>query len=192
MGYPRTFPFQPRPTYLIDGPQITAWTIRLALLGLMACLMLRMVRPWWAVGAGTQRAIWTAACLLFLAHIAAGMHYYHGWSNAAAYADTAQQTYDKLGVRFGGGIYVNHFMAVLWVADVLWWWISPQSYARRSPRYEQWLIGFFLFIAFNGLIVFKEGPLRIAGVVGFTVLGIVWLAVHFLPTPRPQLAESPE
>lgn len=174
----------------MDGPQITAWTIRLALMGLMGSIVLRMVRPWWAISVGAQRVIWTIACGLFLAHIAAGMHYYHDWSNAAAYADTAQQTYDKLGVRFGGGIYVNHLMAVLWAADVLWWWLAPQSYSRRSPLWEQILIGFFLFIAFNGLVVFKDGPLRVAGLIGFTVLGLVWLVVTFLPAPRPELAES--
>jgi len=174
----------------MDGPEITAWTIRLALLALLASIVLRMVRPWWAAGERFQRAIWTVAWGLFLAHIAAGMHYYHGWSNADAYADTAQQTYEKLGVRFGGGIYVNHLMAVLWTADVLWWWIAPASYARRSPRWEQTLVGFFLFIAFNGLVVFKDGPLRVAGLIGFAVLGIVWLAVTILPTPRAALAET--
>ncbi len=174
----------------MDGPQITAWTIRLALIGLTAIVVLRMVRPWWPIGVATQRAIWTGACLLFLAHIAAGMHYYHDWSNAAAYADTAQQTYEKLGVRFGGGIYVNHLMAVLWVADVAWWWMAPHSYSVRSPRWEQLLVGFFLFIAFNGLIVFKDGPLRIAGLIGFAVLGLVWLTVTLLPAPTTQLAET--
>ena len=174
----------------MDGPQITAWTIRLALLVLMACLVLRMTRPWLAISTGFQRAMWTLGCGLFLAHIAAGMHYYHGWSNAAAYADTAQQTYEKLGVRFGGGIYVNHFMAVLWACDVLWWWLAPQSYARRSPRWEQAIVGFFLFIAFNGLIVFKDGPLRMAGLIGFAVLGLIWLTVTFVPAPKAKLAES--
>lgn len=174
----------------MDGAQITAWTIRLALLGLTASIVLHMVRPWWPLSMGAKRAIWTAACGLFLAHIAAGMHYYHDWSNAAAYADTAQQTYDKLGVRFGGGIYVNHFMAVVWVADVLWWWIAPKSYSLRSPRWEQWIVGFFLFIAFNGLIVFKEGPLRIAGIIGFAVLAILWLTVTLLPTPQAKLADT--
>ncbi|MBA2114245.1 hypothetical protein [Bremerella alba] len=176
----------------MDGPQITAWTIRLALLALTASIVLRMVRPWVAVTVGWQRAIWTTACGLFLAHIAAGMHYYHDWSNAQAYADTAQQTFDKLGVRFGGGIYVNHLMAILWSMDVVWWWIAPKSYAGRSPRWEQWLIGFLLFIAFNGLIVFKEGPLRIAGLIGFSVLGLIWLLVTVLPAPRAKLAESPD
>jgi len=176
----------------MDGAETTAWTIRLALLTLMASMVLRMVRPWWPLSPGIQRIIWTAACGLFLAHIAAGMHYYHGWSNADAYADTAQQTYDKLGVRFGGGIYVNHLMAILWVADVLWWWIAPRRYAVRSPRWEQAIVGFFLFIAFNGLIVFKEGPLRIAGVIGFAVLGLVWLTVTLLPTPNAPLSESSE
>ncbi len=176
----------------MDGPLITAWTIRLALLVLMASLVLRIVRPWWPISSPVQRAIWTIACGLFLAHIAAGMHYYHNWSNADAYADTAQQTYEKLGVRFGGGVYVNHLMAVVWVADVLWWWVFPRSYSSRNPLWERWIVGFFLFIAFNGLVVFKEGMLRLAGVIGFAILGLLWLSVRTVQTRSASLAENKE
>lgn len=113
------------------------------------------------------------------------MHFYHEWDHGQAYEDTAQQTYQTLGVRFGGGIYVNHLMAIVWGGDVLWWWIAPKAYAARSPRWDQAIIGFFLFIAFNGLVVFKEGPLRIAGMIGFSGIAIIGLVLWLLaPTGR--------
>lgn len=162
----------------MDGPLITAWTIRIALLLLLASVLLRMVCPGWGVSEGALRGIWTAGCLVFLAHIAAGMHFYHQWDHHHAYEETAQQTYDTLGVRFGGGIYVNHLMAILWLGDVLWWWLAPRSYRQRSPYWGQAIVGFFLFIAFNGLVVFKQGTLRIAGLVGFSILALTWLVVQ--------------
>ncbi|MBI1248900.1 hypothetical protein GC197_13795 [bacterium] len=176
----------------MDGPFLTAWTIRLALLVLAASLLLRMIRPWWAVSDGVRRGIWTLGCGLFLAHIVAGMQFYHHWDHGHAYAETARQTYETLGVHFGGGIYVNHLMAIVWTVDVLWWWLFPRSYQTRSSRWEQWIVGFFLFIAFNGLVVFKEGPLRIAGLIGFTLLGLSWLAVCLAPHPKQPLVKSTE
>lgn len=174
----------------MDGPLITAWTIRIALLALLASLLLRMAWPWWQVSEMTRRVVWTAGCLVFLAHIAAGMDFYHHWDHGHAYEATAQQTEDTLGIRFGGGIYVNHLMAIVWTGDVLWWWLAPASYRQRSPRWEQIIVGFFLFIAFNGLVVFKEGGLRIAGILGFSVLAITWLALHFVTKPARSLAET--
>ncbi|RCS50641.1 hypothetical protein DTL42_11095 [Bremerella cremea] len=167
----------------MDGPLITAWTIRIALLLLLACLLLRMTRPWWSVSEATLRGVWTAGCLVFLAHIAAGMHFYHQWDHRHAYEETAQQTYDTLGIRFGGGIYVNHLMAIVWTGDVLWWWLAPQVYRQRRPLWGQMIVGFFLFIAFNGLVVFKEGSLRLAGLVGFGVLTLAWLVVQVRGKP---------
>lgn len=175
---------------LMDGPLITAWTIRIALLALLASLLLRMAEPWWSVSDATRRAVWTAGCLVFLAHIAAGMHFYHHWDHSLAYEATAQQTYDALGIPFGGGIYVNHLMAIAWVSDMLWWWLAPVSYRQRGQIWEQIIVGFFLFIAFNGLVVFKEGGLRIAGIMGFGVLVTTWLALHFVNKPARTLAET--
>ncbi|GAA4434997.1 hypothetical protein [Bremerella cremea] len=170
----------------MDGPLITAWTIRLALIAMASSLVLRMVHPWCPLSEGFRRGIWTAGCALFLAHIAAGMQFYHHWNHQHAYAETARQTYEVLGVRFGGGIYVNHLMAIVWLADTVWWWVAPQAYRRRSPWWERGMIGFFLFIAFNGLVVFKSGGLRIAGILGFVLLAVVWgMTRHWSPAVVP-------
>ena len=174
---------------LIDGPFLTAWTIRLALLVLAGSLLLRLVEPLWPCPWRIRRNVWTVGCGLFLLQIAAGMHFYHAWSHAHAYTETALQTEALLGVRFGGGIYFNHLMALLWTGDVLWWWLAPTRYALRGPRWEQAMVGYFLFIAFNGLVVFKEGMLRWAGLLGLAILLLAWIALPLLGR-LPRLADA--
>ena len=110
---------------------------------------------------------WSAGLCVYLAHVAAAFHYYHDWSHAAAYADTARQTEDVFGVNWGGGIYFNYGFTAVWLEDTLWWWLAPGSFQRR-PRYVDATIrAFFLFMIFNAAVVFPTGLSRWVG------LGIV-------------------
>ncbi|MFI4876403.1 MAG: hypothetical protein ACIALR_13720, partial [Blastopirellula sp. JB062] len=143
------------------GDGLTRWTIRAAILLLAICCAGRQLAGADAAWRKLERALWPLGCLLFLAHIAAGMHYFHHWSHQAAYADTAEQTEALLGVAWGEGIYVNYLMAIVWSADALWLVFAPEAYRKRSPWIEGGVLGFFLFIAFNGTVVFKSGWLRI-------------------------------
>jgi len=167
----------------MDGPGITAWTIRIAMILFVSVLGLRISEAWLAPKQRTKRIIWTLGCLLFLTHIAAGMHFYHGWNHTHAYDATAEQTHETIGVRFGGGIYVNHAMAIVWVLDVLWSWITPKSYIGRSPGWNYVIVGFFLFIAVNGFVIFKSGLLRWSGLLVLTLLLIAW-CISFAGTRR--------
>src|SRR5438552_1815233 len=80
------------------------------------------------------RWMWTFGCAFFLAHVVCAFSYYHDWSHAAAYRETARQTAEMTGLRWGGGIFLNYLFAVAWLADVLWWWLAPGSFAQR-PRW---------------------------------------------------------
>jgi hypothetical protein len=68
------------------------------------------------------RLAWTAACLLLVVHAALAFHFYHGWSHAAAYRDTARQTSEVFGYDWGGGLYVNYLLIAAWALDVGYWW----------------------------------------------------------------------
>lgn len=143
---------------------LTHWTIRLALALYVAFVAGRLAvpdRPWWR---RIERPVWTLACLSFLCHLAAAMHYYHGWSNAAAVLDTAEQTERLLGYRFGEGIYFSYAFAALWAMDVAWWWIRPDSYLHRNRLLSIVIHAYLLFIVFNGAIVFETGPTRWLGI----------------------------
>jgi len=60
--------------------------------------------------------------------------------------------------------------AVVWMADVISWWMRPDRYAQRQPCIDWSIQGFLIFIAFNGLIVFKAGATRWAALVAVLLL----------------------
>jgi hypothetical protein len=188
------------------GPLLTSWTIRLALLGYALYITLLLTRT-----GRTQphlgRAIWTAACILFLVHVACAFHFYHHWSHSAAWQKTADETEQLLGVPFGDGIYFSYAFLILWVLDVLWLW-TPGSPSFRSapaatpvpaihrasamtPRWRLAVHGFLLFIALNGAIVFESGVTRLVGIpVALALAGLaVRQAVNTCP-PEKTIATS--
>jgi hypothetical protein len=102
------------------------------------------------------RWAWTAGCALFLAHLALAFHFRHHWSHADAVAHTAERTKAVVGISWGGGIYFNHAFAVLWVADVVWWWIRAARH-QPTPAAVYWTVhAIFAFMFFNATVVF--GP----------------------------------
>ncbi len=161
------------------GELLTRWTIRVALALYAAALAgnlwygpLQQLQPahrW----PGVSRLLWTLACALLLAHMAAAFHYYHHWNHADAAAETARQTQQRIGVAFAGGIYFNYALALLWLADCTWWWIAPAAYVRRPVWITSGLHAYMLLIAFNGAVVFEVGPTRWWGVVVCVLLAML-------------------
>ena len=123
-----------------------------------------------ASGAG-RGGVWTIACALFLAHVACAFHFYHHWSHAEAFTNTALRTGELIGWEFGAGIYFSYGFSLLWAADVLWWWLRPISYAARPWWLSGAIHAYLFFIAFNGAVVFEDGPTRWFGIV--VSLGLV-------------------
>jgi hypothetical protein len=54
------------------------------------------------------RLAWTTGCVALLAHFACAFNYYHAWSQASAYGETARQTAEVFGVNWGGGLFINY------------------------------------------------------------------------------------
>ena len=107
----------------------------------------------------------TAGCAAFLAHVATAFHFYHHWSHAAAYADTARQTAEFSGWNWGGGLYINYAFALVWLGEVVWAWANPNS-DRERPNWMTWTVrGFFLFMMLNGAVVFVRGGMKWFGFV---------------------------
>ncbi len=157
---------------------LISWTIRLALAAFLACLVGWTLRARWA-SSWQGRLVWTVGLIAFLAHLWAAFEYKLHWSQTEALSHTADGTEELMGFRFGQGIYFSYFFAVLWTADVAWSWISPASYVRRPAWLGGIIIGYLVFIAFHGSIVFEGGPVRIVGSIGCVVLvalaGRQWL-----------------
>ena len=125
------------------------------------------------------RVAWTAGCGALLTHFISGFHFFHSWSHASAYADTARQTAEVIKINWGGGLFINYAVASLWFADVAWWWFAGLDAYRRRP----WLItllwhGFLIFILFNATVVFKDGWVRWVGLFVCVILVVSWYSIR--------------
>jgi len=112
------------------------------------------------------RVVWTIACASLIAHFISAFQFYHGWSHAAAYEDTARQTHELFGLNWGGGLFINYALLIAWMIDIAWWWRDGlNSYRQRPwPLVIAWH-GLLIFIIFNATVVFGDGIVRWIGLV---------------------------
>jgi hypothetical protein len=156
----------------MTGEAFTVWSVRLATLLYVSALALRLAARdsramQWA------RIMWTAGFVCYLAHVYGAFEFFHGWSHAAAYADTARQTAEQFGLNWGGGLYFNYVFTVVWAADVIWWWRGVERYEKRPLWISLAIQGFLGFMFFNGAVVFAAGFSRWLGIIAIPPL--VWL-----------------
>lgn len=122
------------------------------------------------------RWLWTTSFLLFVVHVLSSFHFVHHWSHQQAYLATATETRKLMGVEFGAGVYFNYLFLLGWAIHVWFTW-RPQLQENAWVRLLLRLIFvYMLFIAFNGVVVFKSGWLRALGVTAtFAVISaVVW------------------
>lgn len=139
------------------GAFATRLFVWVALLGYSVAFVLqtRGHRLRWA------RIVWVAGAVAFVLHVVCAFQFFHGWSHAAALADTARQTKELTGFDSGSGLYLNYLFAVTWLVDAAWWLrVGKDRYCRRNPWVTWSLHAFFLFMFINGAIVFGKGPVR--------------------------------
>ncbi len=118
------------------------------------------------------RWLWTASATLMLVHSLAAFGAFYNWSHATARLATARQTEAAIGIPAGVGLYVNYALLAIFSADVLWSWLRPDRYQRRSPVLDAFIRGFIFFMFLNGAVVFADGLMRIVGIVA--VLAVVF------------------
>jgi hypothetical protein len=124
------------------------------------------------------RLAWTIGGAALVAHILSAYHFYHAWSQASAYRDTARQTAEVVRINWGGGLFINYAVASLWAADVAWWWFAGLgAYRRRSWWITLLWHGFLLFIIFNATVVFKDGMTRWLGLLVSLTLFLSWVSI---------------
>lgn len=159
------------------GELTVVWTIRAAL-ACCAVAAVEFLRDRQTANRQPARLWWTAGFVLYLVHIAAAFQFVHHWSHAAAYRHTAQQTYDKIGIEWGGGLYFNYAFTMAWLVDVMLLW--TQGPFRTG--YAQWLrlvwYTFFVFMVINATVVFGSGPVRWLSLATLVVLG-AWAFVRY-------------
>jgi hypothetical protein len=159
-----------------SGELLTRSTVGIAILAYTAGAAIFATgrrRDQWA------RLVWTTGCAALLAHFACAFNYYHAWSHASAYSETARQTAAVLGINWGGGLFINYTVALGWLTDVVWWWFAGLSSYRRRP----WLVtliwhSFLIFIIFNATVVFKDGLTRWVGLLVCLTLCLSWFSIN--------------
>ena len=135
-----------------------------------------------------SRLAWTIACSALIAHFIFAFHFYHAWSHAAAYADTARQTAEVFAIDWGGGLFINYAVAGFWIADVASWWFGGVSSYRRRP-WSLTLIwhALLIFVIFNATVVFEHGFARIIGVIVSSILCLSWVWIHRQRSASPSI-----
>jgi hypothetical protein len=112
------------------------------------------------------RSLNAIGCAAFLAHVVCAFQFYDHWSHSAAYAETARQTAQLTGWNSGVGLYINYLFALVWIATVI---TPPRGVITGVVR------GFFLFMVFNGAVVFVHSPIRWFGLLLCVALIGCWL-----------------
>ena len=125
------------------------------------------------------RLAWTIGCAALVAHFICAFQFYHAWSHDSAYLETARQTAAVFRINWGGGLFINYAVVMLWTADVAWWWFAGVSSYRRRP----WLLtllwhGFLIFIILNATVVFKDGLTRWLGLLVCLTLVLSWVSIN--------------
>ena len=150
---------------------ITFWTARLA----MALFFLALALRFGLARLAEARLAWTLGWMANVVHVAWSLGVVHGWSQQAAFDETARRTAETVGFGFGGGLYVNYIFLLVWGADVTYWWIAGlESYEHRRTWIEWCVLAFLAFIVFNATVVFATGFSRWLGIVGCVVLPLAW------------------
>ena len=165
---------------------LTLWTIRIS-----AALYVTATALWIVKRDAPARRAWTAACLLYLGHAIAAFHFYHSWSHAHAYRETARQTAEVFGILWGGGIYFNYVFSALWLADVCWWWRGLAAYRSRPRWIAATVESFIAFMFFNATVVFGRGWVRWFGVAATVGLSALAYISHTPVIFRDKTGETP-
>lgn len=128
------------------------------------------------------RRFWSWGAALLALHVAAAFQWQHHWSHAAAVSATADQTADRVGWRWGGGVWINYAMLSLWCADAVRWWNrNGNDRSSAPPAALRWV---FAFLWFQGAVVFAHGGIRAIAGLAFVGLAIRIGLGRKPPTPE--------
>ncbi len=127
------------------------------------------------------------AWLVLVVHVGFAFHQHHHWSHAAAETHVADETEQTLGLRWGGGIYFNHAVLVLWGIMIWRRWQRSTRSEWNAAAVDRAIDIYVALMWFSATVVFGSTGFLILGIIGF---GLVFLVM--LHARRQQLAHSAE
>ena len=154
------------------GSTLIAITIYVSLLSYLLAVVC------WVTGyrSGRYRQLWSLGCIFLWAHALCAFHFHHHWSHADAVKLTAERTEAVIGVPYGQGIWASYFLLIIWLVDVVQLWRNHDGATSGAWRHFSFGVhAYAFFILFNGTVVFEDGIVRWAGIVGTLWLGrLAW------------------
>lgn len=111
-----------------------------------------------------------AAWLILVVHVMFAFHEHHGWSHAAAEQHVANETAQTIGLRWGGGIYFNHAMLLLWAVSMGRRGVQRSTLAKGPNRFHQLINVYVLLMWISATIVFGSTAFRILGITGLVLI----------------------
>ncbi len=108
-----------------------------------------------------------------LVHVLLSFHFRHYWSHDAAVIETARQTKELIGWDWGGGVWLNYLLVVVWLGDALWLNLAPAHYLFRAKWVTYAAQGYLAFMWFNATVVFGSWGARVFGVL--VLVALCWL-----------------
>lgn len=138
------------------GEQLMLWTVRASVACYVIALWRWLFRPANGTTDRTYSLCWTASWLLCVIHMVCAFHFRHHWDHAVALEHTAKTTEDVVGLRWGGGLYINYVFLACWGISAIASLIStaPPTVLRRRLDATMHLVAAFMM--FNATAVF--GP----------------------------------
>lgn len=109
-------------------------------------------------------------------HVGFAFHEHHHWSHVAAEAHVAKETAATLGVHWGGGIYFNHALMLVWGIAILRRWTG--RFRREPARLIDRVFDLYTALMWlSATIVFGSLGFRVLGAIGFTAIAwAYWVA----------------
>ena len=120
------------------------------------------------------RRVWTFSLVLMFLHAIVAFDVGYGGSFEVAVAETARQTKAVTGIDWGGGFFLNFLFLAAWLVDAVWWWVTPLAYSRRPAILERGRLAFFVFMFFNGAVLFAGPVARTIGIPAVAAVSTAW------------------
>ncbi|MCU0720771.1 MAG: hypothetical protein MUC83_13765 [Pirellula sp.] len=121
------------------------------------------------------RWTWFLAGIFTWIHVFASYGLVHNWSHSAVLKHTGDESYAVIGLRVPWGVYANFVFAGI-LSGYSGWMILKKG--RESAGLDTFVYFFLAFIVFNALVIFKTGPIRWIGLLGFAIVICTHLRCH--------------
>ncbi|MEQ9406999.1 MAG: hypothetical protein RIK87_04705 [Fuerstiella sp.] len=160
------------------GKALILWTVRVSV-GLYAAALWRLLFHRRAAGPDrVSSALWLGAWAMCVIHVVCAFHFEHHWSHQAALLHTTEMTERVVGLKWGGGLYINYLF-------LIWWgWDAFRQLSRPGSRVSPVIQAAAVFMMFNATAVF--GPVWWwIPVIGFALTLVVYGSLR-----RPEIIDS--